>query len=83
MRLARRYDRAALYEQVWAQPVQTVAKTYRISGVMLGKVCQKLQVPVPPRGYWARLQSDYKVKKPKLPNLSDPSLQRHSSKADP
>ena len=82
MRLASRYDRAALYEQVWSQPVQTVAKTYRISGVMLGKVCRKLQVPVPPRGYWARLQSGYKMKKLKLTNLNDSSLQSHSSDAN-
>ena len=39
-RLMRRYDRAALYEQVWSQPVQDVAKSYGISGVGLGKVCR-------------------------------------------
>lgn len=27
-RLTSRYDRAALYEQVWSQPVQSVAKSY-------------------------------------------------------
>ncbi len=48
-RLMRRYDRTALYEQVWSQPVQHVAKSYGISGVRLGKVCRTLQVPVPPR----------------------------------
>lgn len=82
MRLASRYDRTTLYEQVWSQPVQTVAKTYRISGVMLGKVCRKLQVPVPPRGYWARVQNGYKMKKPSLTKLSIPSLPSHSPDAD-
>lgn len=42
-----RYDRSVLYEQVWSQPVQAVAKSYGISGVRLGKVCRTLQVPVP------------------------------------
>ncbi|MDP1948249.1 MAG: hypothetical protein Q8L77_12205 [Nitrospirota bacterium] len=73
-RLMSRYDRAALYEQVWSQPVQEVAKSYGISGVMLGKVCRKLQVPVPPRGYWARVQNGYSAKKPPLTKLSDRQL---------
>lgn len=73
VRFASRYDRTKLYEQVWSQPVQEVAKSYQISGVMLGKVCRKLQVPVPPRGYWARVQSGYKVKKPSLTKPSYPS----------
>lgn len=70
VRFASRYDRTKLYDQVWVQPVQEVAKTYKISGVMLGKVCRKLQVPVPPRGYWARVQSGYTMKKPFLPKLN-------------
>lgn len=63
------YDRAALYEQVWSQPVLTVAKTYGVSGVRLGKVCRLLHVPVPPRGYWARVRSGGKVRKSSLPKL--------------
>jgi len=69
-RLMRYYDRAALYEQVWSQPVQNVAKSYGISGVRLGKVCRSLLVPVPPRGYWARVRSGYRVGKPRLPKLA-------------
>jgi hypothetical protein len=42
-RLTGRYDRAALYEQVWSLPVQDVAKSYGISDVRLGKVCRKLR----------------------------------------
>lgn len=69
-RLLRRYDRTALYEQVWSRPVHEIAKSYGISGVRLGKVCRKLMVPVPPRGYWARVQNGYKLKKPSLPKCS-------------
>ncbi len=68
-RLLSRYDRAALYEQVWTQPVQKVAEGYGVSGVMLGKVCRALKVPVPPRGYWARVRSGGTVKRPALPKL--------------
>jgi hypothetical protein len=70
-RLMRRYDRAALYEQVWSEPVQDAAKSYRISGVGLGKVCRKLRVPVPPRGYWARVRNGPTVRKPPLPKLNE------------
>lgn len=68
-RLLRRYDRAALYEQVWSKAVQEVAKSYGISGVRLGKVCRALKVPVPPRGYWARVRSGYTARRPTLPKL--------------
>lgn len=70
-RLMSHYSRAALFEQVWSQPVQDVAKSYRISSVRLGKVCRKLQVPVPPRGYWARIRSGYSARKPPLPKLNE------------
>jgi ankyrin repeat protein len=66
-RLLERYDRKVLYEQLWARPALSVAKDYGVSSVWLGKVCRLLNVPVPPRGYWARVQSGYKGKKPPLP----------------
>ncbi|MBE0558258.1 MAG: hypothetical protein IH628_13585 [Proteobacteria bacterium] len=52
-RLLQDYDRKVLYEQVWSEPALTVAKGYGVSSVCLGKVCRQLNVPVPPRGYWA------------------------------
>ena len=67
-RLMTRYDRAALYDQLWSRPALEVAKGYGISGVRLGKVCRQLHVPVPPRGYWARVRSGQKVRKPPLPS---------------
>jgi len=69
-RLLRRYDRTVLYDQVWSRPVSEVSKSHGISGVMLGKVCRKLMVPVSPRGYWARVQNGCKIKKPSLPELA-------------
>jgi hypothetical protein len=68
-RLLQDYDRKALYEQVWSEPALTVAKSYGVSSVWLGKVCRKLNVPVPPRGYWARVRSGGKGRKPPLPKL--------------
>jgi hypothetical protein len=68
-RLLQDYDRKVLYEQVWSEPALTVAKSYGVSSVWLGKVCRQLNVPVPPRGYWARVRSGGKGRKPPLPVL--------------
>jgi DNA-binding HxlR family transcriptional regulator len=68
-RLLQDYDRKVLYEQVWSEPALTVAKGYGVSSVWLGKVCRQLNVPVPPRGYWARVRSGGKGRKPPLPEL--------------
>ena len=65
-----KYDRLVLYRQVWSEPALTVAKAYGVSSVWLGKVCRLLNVPVPSRGYWARVRSGGKGKKPPLPELS-------------
>ena len=64
-----RFDREKLYKEVWAEPVALVAGSYSVSGVYLARVCRQLQVPVPPRGYWARVRSGQRVRKAKLPSL--------------
>ena len=63
------YRRAQLYEQVWAEPVEAVARRYKVSGVALGKVCRKLGVPLPGRRHWARKRAGQKLKRPTLPPL--------------
>lgn len=60
------YDREKLYQEVWEDPMIKVAKRYGVSDVALAKTCKKLLVPIPPRGYWARLASGMKPLKPKL-----------------
>lgn len=52
--LMSRYNRKELYKEVWLQPIQKVAATYGLSDVGLGKVCRKLRIPLPGRGYWNR-----------------------------
>ena len=60
------YRRTELYEQVWKEPVRTVARAYGISDVWLAKICRKLSVPRPPRGYWIRKRSGWGDKQPPL-----------------
>jgi hypothetical protein len=65
--------RETLYREVWEEPISKLSIRYNISDVGLAKVCRKLQVPVPPRGYWARIQHGQHVTRPKLPKLPNGS----------
>lgn len=61
------YEREKLYEEVWAEPVKIVAQRYGVSDVALAKTCRKLAIPLPGRGYWARLRAGQKLKRAPLP----------------
>ena len=54
-------QREELYRQVWTTPMSRLAKTYGITGNGLAKVCDRLKVPYPPRGYWAKKAAGKKV----------------------
>ncbi len=60
------YQRDKLYEEVWAEPMIKVAGRYGVSDVALKKTCKKLDVPVPGRGYWAKIKAGQKIKKTPL-----------------
>jgi hypothetical protein len=60
-------DRAALFEKVWSTPVATLAAEWGLSGPGLKKACHRLAVPVPPRGYWARVRAGQRPRRPRLP----------------
>ncbi len=60
-------SREDLYAQVWAKPMSQLAAQYKISGNGLAKICRRLQVPYPGRGYWARKAAGQKVTQVPLP----------------
>ena len=62
-------ERDSLYKAVWKKPMSKLAPSYGISDVMLKKICRILNIPTPPRGYWAKIQNNIKVKKQPLPKL--------------
>jgi len=70
-------EREKLYEEVWKEPVLVVAKRYGVSNVALAKACRKLAVPLPPRGYWARIRVGQKaLPRPPLPlTCESPAIQ--------
>jgi len=64
------FKREELYEKIWKTPIVRLAKDYGISEVALAKICKKLQIPRPSRGYWAKLEFKKKVSRPPLPEIS-------------
>lgn len=64
-------ERTKLYNEVWSEPVTTVATRYGISDNGLRKRCIKLQIPLPPLGYWAKVKAGAKIPKPPLPVIKD------------
>jgi hypothetical protein len=63
-------SRETLYEQVWSEPMLSLAKKYNVSSSYLARVCTRLNVPRPARGYWAKLAHGKPVHKPALPEES-------------
>jgi hypothetical protein len=59
--------REELHGQVWSQPMRTLAKSMGISDVALAKRCRVANIPVPPRGWWARREAGKAVKVTPLP----------------
>jgi len=66
---AGRITREELYEAVWSESVQKLALALGISDVGLAKICKKLNVPRPGRGYWAKPRGARKVLRVPLPPL--------------
>jgi hypothetical protein len=71
------WNREDLYAEIWEQPLVKLAPKYGISAVALGKVCRKLQIPLPGRGYWVKKEFGKPVKRLPLPVAKDlPVVQR-------
>ena len=64
--------REELYDLVWSMPVQRAAKQFAMSDVALAKFCRRRQVPLPPRGYWARKAAGQNPPVPALPDFVPP-----------
>ncbi len=47
--------RKELYDLVWSQPMTKVCDRFDVSSSYMARVCSLLNVPRPPRGYWAKL----------------------------
>ena len=61
--------REQLYEQVWTEPMATLAKKYGLSDVGLAKICRKMRIPLPWRGYWQKKGAGKALRPTPLPKL--------------
>jgi len=65
--MVERLSRRELYELVWSYPLVRLAERFGVSNVAVGKACTQMHMPLPGRGYWARLASGKRVFKIPLP----------------
>lgn len=63
--------REQLYDAVWTEPMATLGPKYGLSDVGLAKICRRLNIPVPGRGYWRQKEVGQKVRRPRLPKLPE------------
>ena len=59
--------REQLFESVWGTPTVRLAREFGISDVALAKLCHRRNIPLPPRGYWAKLAAGQSLPRPNLP----------------
>ncbi|QNI35886.1 hypothetical protein [Edaphobacter albus] len=60
-------DRDQLYAEVWSEAMTKVSTRYGVSDVALAKICRRMDIPAPERGYWARVAAGQKLPRPPLP----------------
>ncbi|MDO9005032.1 MAG: hypothetical protein Q7V20_16430 [Aquabacterium sp.] len=59
--------REALYALVWSEPMLKVAAKFGVSSSYMARVCTRMNVPRPERGYWAKLAVGNTQKQVPLP----------------
>lgn len=66
--------RSRLFDLIWKIPRSRLAQQFGLSDVGLAKLCRRLDVPQPSRGYWAKLAVGKAPPRALLPNPSDEVL---------
>ncbi|WP_421413110.1 hypothetical protein [Agrobacterium tumefaciens] len=70
----RSMTREELYQLVWSTPMQKLATIYGLSDKGLAKTCHRHLVPIPPRGYWAKIDAGQAVKQTPLRKVDNTAL---------
>lgn len=69
----RQTEREQLFQRVWEFPLHKLAAQYGLSDVGLAKACERMSIPVPGRGYWAKKAAGKAVpSRPVLASESSP-----------
>lgn len=64
-------SRKELYDKVWATPMIKLAKEFNLSDNGLRKICKNFDIPIPPVGYWQKIQYGKKVNQLPLPQKDE------------
>jgi hypothetical protein len=75
-------SREELYRLVWSEPMTSIAERFSVSGSYLARVCARLNVPRPERGYWAKLAVGKAPEKPPLPPAQPGDLLHWSNEGE-
>lgn len=59
--------REKLYEEIWSEPITKVSKRHGVSDSYLIRILKNLNIPRPPRGYWAMAAAGNPADRPTLP----------------
>lgn len=62
-----RFTREQLYDLVWSESMSKLARKLGLSDRGLAKACARAGVPVPARGYWAKLKHGARIDRSPLP----------------
>lgn len=65
--MERQFSRREFFDLMWSKPIKDIAPEFGISDVALAKYCRKHSVPLPGRGYWAKLKAGKPVMAFSLP----------------
>jgi AcrR family transcriptional regulator len=68
--------RKELYQRVWSKPLSMVAKEVELSSNALAKICNRLLVPYPSRGHWAKFNVGKVSVRPPLPAAPESQTKR-------
>jgi AcrR family transcriptional regulator len=58
--------RSELFDQIWSEPMGAIAARYGLTGNGLAKICDRLNIPRPPRSHWTR-SLEARNQRPDLP----------------
>src|SRR5437868_12844256 len=56
-----RLTRQEMYDLVWSLPASKLSERFGLSGRGLAKLCERHDIPVPERGWWAKTTAGHRV----------------------
>lgn len=65
--MKRKFTRQELFDLIWSRPIRDIAPEFGISDVAFAKLCRGKGIPLPGRGYWAKVNAGAKVVRDPLP----------------